>query len=417
MSVVTSMAAHASTAPAAGRGHVHWVDWLKVLAVLGVFYYHSAMPFVLAPWMITNQDRSVVLTVIAGTGFYFGMPLLFLLSGAASSFAVRSRTTAAFLRLRFTRLVIPMIAGFLILSPIQAYFVLASKGTAEPLWQYYPHFFTTMQWFWNPRWFGTYGYHLWFLAFLFLYSVLIVPLIVLARRPDGRRSLSRFADLCDRPLGLLLFVVPLVLVQIALRARFPWYQDWTDFLYLFVFFACGYVILTQPRFEDIIARRAGALFRFALGLAVLFTLVTGPDLIRHWELTPSFSVGWVAYQVVRTTGIWALVVALLAFGIRHLDYRTRLLDYASEAVMPFYVLHHPVIVVIGSFVLQANANLWVKHAVLTTTALACTLVIYELGVRRFAPMRWFFGMRPLPRPARPAEPITPVRLALGGSHA
>lgn len=398
------------------RGHVHWLDWLKVLAVLGVFYYHSAMIFVNAPWMIANRDRSSVLTVIAGIGFFFGMPLLFLLSGGASYFAVRSRSIGKFVQLRFLRLMVPMIVGFIILSPLQAWFVEASKGVSQPFWDYYPQFFVGIQWFLNPRWFGTYGYHLWFLGFLFIYSLLILPLIIGLRRPGGNRLLGKLADLSDKPGGLFAFVVPLAAVQIALRARFPWYQDWTDFLYLFVFFACGYVILREPRFEGIIARRAANTLGIAVTVGLMFGLLAGYGLLRQWEMYPGYSPGFMTYEVLRTSVIWAWVLFLVAFGIHRLDFRNRFLDYSSEAVMPFYVLHHPVIVMIGYFVIQWPMNLWIKHGVITAAALVTTVAIYEVAIRRFPAMRWFFGMRPLQKPEiKPAFRKTGV--ALGSGHA
>ncbi len=379
--------------PAASQ-HIYWLDWLKVLAVLGVFYYHSAMIFVLAPWMLANKERSTVLTVIAGMGFFFGMPLLFLLSGAASHFAVRSRRVLAFIQLRFWRLCIPMIAGFIVLSPLQAWFVLASKGGSRPFWDYYPQFFVGIQWFLNPRWFGTYGYHLWFLGFLFLYSILLVPVILVLRRPRARAMLGRLADLCQKPAGLFVFVPPLAAVQIALRARFPWYQDWTDFLYLFVFFAFGYIILTEPRFEGIIARNARSTLLLALTVGATFALLAGYGWLRQWELYPGYSPGFMVYEVLRTAVIWSWVLFLVAFGIHRLNFGNRFLTYSSEAVMPFYVLHHPVIVVIGYFVIQWQLNLWIKHGLITVAALIITVGIYELFIRRVSAMRWVFGMRP-----------------------
>lgn len=378
--------------------HVYWVDWLKVLAVLGVFFYHSTMIFVLAPWMLTNDEHSAALTLVAGTGFFFGMPLLFLLSGAASVFALRSRSLATFLRLRFARLVLPLVAGLALLSPLQAYFVQASKGSHQPIWQYFPTFFDSIQLFWNPRWFGTYGYHLWFLAFLFLYSVLAVPIFAWLRHPSGRGFLQKLADVGERPAGLLVFVIPLLLAQISLRARFPWYQDWTDFAYLFVFFVCGYLLLAEPRFPSIIRRRAPITLSLSLGAGALALLLFTPGWFVQWEKYPGYAPGFVGYELIRTMLVWSVVVCVLAIGIRFLDFRNRFLDYASEGVMPFYVLHHPVIVGIGFYVISWRASLWLKFGVITVTSLAATVLIYELAIRRFQVMRWLFGMRPLPTP-------------------
>jgi glucans biosynthesis protein C len=411
------MAMNSSTGlPATGRTHLHWVDWLKVLAVAGVFYYHSAMIFVLAPWMIANRDRSIVLTGIAGFGFLFGMPLLFLLSGAAGVFALRSRSIREFVRLRFVRLVIPLLVGLALLSPLQAYFVQASKGYGEPIWQYYPQFFATIKIFWDPRWFGVYGYHLWFLAFLFLYSVLALPIFIGLRSSAGRGVLGRLACFCDRPGGLFVFIVPLVLVQVSLRAKFPWYQDWTDFVYLLVFFICGYLILAEPHFQTIVLRYGPSTLGVALALGALFVALLTPGWFIHWENYPGYAPGYIAYELIRTTLVWAILVFLLFVGIRFLNFRNRFLDYASEAVMPFYVLHHPVIVIIGFYVIQWSTNLWIKHAVITLTALVVTVALYEVGVRHFPATRWLFGMRPLAKSGLPHPPVAEPRPLVRPRH-
>ncbi len=59
------------------RDRANWIDWLKVLAVLGVFYYHTALIFSATRWVINNYERSLVLSGIAGFGYLFGMPLSF----------------------------------------------------------------------------------------------------------------------------------------------------------------------------------------------------------------------------------------------------------------------------------------------------------------------------------------------------
>ena len=49
-------------------GRQAWIDWLKVLVVIGVFVYHAAQPFVLTTWIVVGEEKSVVLSAIAGLG-------------------------------------------------------------------------------------------------------------------------------------------------------------------------------------------------------------------------------------------------------------------------------------------------------------------------------------------------------------
>jgi hypothetical protein len=73
---------------------------------------------------------------------------------------------------------------------------------------------------------------------------------------------------------------------------------------------------------------------------------------------------------------------------------TRILAYAQEARLPFYVLHQTPIVVIGYYVIQWDMNALFKFLLISFSSLLITLVVYEVAVRPFAAARFLFGMRP-----------------------
>ena len=98
---------------------LHYLDWLRVLAILGVFLFHAVHPFDMFPWEIKNAEQSVAVTLFIVFLAPWGMPLFFLLSGVGSWFALRKRTGKQFVRERVNRLLIPFIVGALLLSPIQ----------------------------------------------------------------------------------------------------------------------------------------------------------------------------------------------------------------------------------------------------------------------------------------------------------
>ena len=87
----------------------------------------------------------------------------------------------------------------------------------------------------SPRWFA-YGKHLWFLGFLFSFALLTLPLFSWLKREKSQRFVSWLADLCERRGGILLFLLPLVLIQLALRPFFPIEHDWADFILQMAFF-------------------------------------------------------------------------------------------------------------------------------------------------------------------------------------
>ena len=108
-----------SSAQATAR--LHYLDWLRVLATLGVFFFHAINIFGPAKFEINNAERSDVITMIQVFFLPWGMPLFFLVAGAGSWFALRRRTAGQFTRERTLRLLVPFFTGTILLGPIQLY--------------------------------------------------------------------------------------------------------------------------------------------------------------------------------------------------------------------------------------------------------------------------------------------------------
>ena len=93
---------------------IYYIDWLRMLAIVGVFLIHSGNMFdmLYKPISSTRQTSSVVSSMSAIDGFVSGgmyflnflpqwrMSLFFLLSGAGTWFALRHRTSRQFIVVR-----------------------------------------------------------------------------------------------------------------------------------------------------------------------------------------------------------------------------------------------------------------------------------------------------------------------------
>jgi peptidoglycan/LPS O-acetylase OafA/YrhL len=79
--------------------------------------------------------------------------------------------------------------------------------------------------------------------------------------------------------------------------------------------------------------------------------------------------------------------------MRFLDSRNKWLEYSQEAVLPFFLLHQPVIVAIAFYVIQWQAGIPVKLLTVVLGSFVATLAIYELVIRRLGPLRTLFGMK------------------------
>ena len=76
--------------------------------------------------------------------------------------------------------------------------------------------------------------------------------------------------------------------------------------------------------------------------------------------------------------------------------------YANRAVMPFYLLHEPVIVAAAWFISRWQAPLAIQYLSLVTVSFAATLGVYELLVRRFRLPGLLLGVKP-PRACPPVD--------------
>ena len=99
-----------------------FLDWLRVLAILVLLFFHTGMLFVGWGWHIENAEQLEVLRRPMEISHRLRMPLLFLIAGAGSWFALPQRSGRERLRERSLRLLVPILCGMLLIVPPQIYF-------------------------------------------------------------------------------------------------------------------------------------------------------------------------------------------------------------------------------------------------------------------------------------------------------
>ncbi len=373
---------------------LYYLDWLRVLAVLGVFYAHTAEIFDTYYWHMRQAGHNVIWDALGPFGARWGITLFFILAGASAWFALRTRTSRQFIGERIKRLLIPFFVAFIVLAPIQAYFMALIRSSYNGnILQFFPHFFENIHISWDLTWMATYSYHLWFLAYLFAISMLALPLLLYLKREQGARFISWLATLCSRPAGLFVFVLPIALLQLLLFAPFPDYPGWADFCTWVLIFVYGFVFLSDTRFETAI-RKQGKYFLCVLIMCILTLLVTSSaGVFGNWKQIPGYSVGYLFNFFLSSIIIWSSIVSILYIWMRFLNFKNKVIDYANEAVLPVFVLHPTVILIIAIYFLPLNLDPGIKFLVISTAALIATLVVYELLIRRIKVMRWLFGLK------------------------
>ena len=371
--------------------------------MLAVFLFHCTRVFDTEGWHLKNTEQSDLLFVLMrGLIWPWAMELFFLISGVGSWYALKSRNAAAFLWERFKRLLIPLYTvGLFVLLPPQFYFEqLTNSGYRGNFWQIIPLYIERFEPPSITSWPDTlfpfpFSGHLWFLKYLFLISLISLPLLLYLKSEQGQRWVTRLAEWCEGRWGIYLFAIPLALTLVALRGLFEAQRSWADLLWYAIFFVIGFIIPADKRFTDAIKRHGWVslalwLVGFAGGIGLL-VLVLGYDPFPGHE---PFSWMYVVYQIIWSISSWSAVIFMLSIGARYLNSSHKLLSYSNEAVLPFYLFHQTVILIVAFYVIRWNLGILFKLLIIIAISFLLILALYELLVRRFNAIRFFFGMRP-----------------------
>jgi glucan biosynthesis protein C len=371
---------------------LHYLDWLRVLATLGVFLFHAINVFSPFKYEINNAERSDVIVMIQAFFFPWGMPLFFMVSGAGSWFALRRRSAGQFTRERTLRLLVPCLAGTLLLGPVQLYLSWSHRTQTGVFTGSFAEFLVDRLPQIGPKFFGAFGYHMWFLGFLFAFSLLALPLFTWLKGEAGQKVVSRLAGLCERRGGILLFILPIAVVRLGLQPFFPEQQDWADFFSHGAFFVLGYLLFTDGRFLRAIRRDWWILLGVGTA-AILAAMAIGVSMESFdLEKAPRTFLELVLWGLVAACG-WCWTAFMLFIGMRYLDRDSRALRYGQTALLPFFVVHQPVILAIAYVVVQWDAGILPKLLVLVISAFAVSLGLYQFIISRIGPLRAVFGMK------------------------
>lgn len=382
---------------------LYYLDWLKVIAILMVFIFHNTHFFDFIDWGIKNNTESSGMMLLFLLIHFWSMPLFFLLAGAGTKFALESKTGKEYIGERLKRLLIPLVVGMLLLAPPQGYVEnLSNLSFKGSFMEYYPYFFKHLSHVFSLKAFGENTYHLWFLGFLFLFSLIALPFFIWLKSKVAQSFLTQIASFCDKKGVIFLFAVPILISHLTLRVSFPEYNNWADFFYWFIYFIYGYVVFSHIKFKQAINRhcKASLIVGTVCLICILIMLLLGCS-INGFEY-PNYSMQSIIFMIIYSFLTWSWVIFLLSAGFKLLNFSNKFLKYSSEAVLPFYLLHQTIILIIGFYVVKWDASIISKFLFISTTSLILTVSIYELFIRRINFSRFLFGMKSLKKQQRKA---------------
>lgn len=322
-------------------GHRHYgLDWLRIGAFALLILYHIAMAYSPYGWVINSGHRAHWLAYAMEVIAPWRLMLLFLVSGYASAMLLtKLGNLRAFLSSRSRRLLIPLAFAMAVIVPPQSW---VRQVIGHGYQGNYVHFwlgdyfrFGNMAGQTLPHW-----EHLWFLGYLWLYTLaLAVPVALGMRLTVPRRLIGLW--------GLLLIpVASLAFLRLALAATIGTghglLDDWLGHLHYIPAFLFGFLLARDAAIWNGLRRiwpHAAGLALACLAIATVIEFIA-PDHDR-WTRAQT-----IVFDCVDSAFAWAMLLVLPVLADRwfNRDHRWRL--PLSRAVFPAYIVHQTAIVLL-----------------------------------------------------------------------
>lgn len=368
------------------KERLYCLDWIRVMSFGLLLFYHVALMFVDWDSMIKNDELSNGLKLPMLFIRQWRMPLLFFISGVGTWYALKKINGRMFLKERFTRLFIPLAFGFLFIIPNQNYAVALYND--KPDLSYFSflndHFFHHFRW-----------NHLWFIAYLLVFSVLALPFFLFLRGETGTLWSKRLTGFfLKNRFSLLFLVLPLFVVEYLLRDAWPdkrkLIQDWYNFSFYLITFIYGYFIASSDSIWNRI--EADRLFYFLVGCACFIFIYlelqnTGADLPEQANAHGA------VFKFIKCLTTISWMLCFTGYAKKYLNIPSRPLQHLNKAVYPFYILHQPVFLAIGCFVLPMSSGILTKYVLITAGTLVAIGILYEGIIRKWKWAALVFGVK------------------------
>lgn len=391
------------------------IDRVRVLAFGLLVLYHVGMYYVSWDWHVKSPHAGPALEPLMLLTSPWRMSLLFVVSGVATAFLLSKagNTGGRFLGPRSWRLLLPLLFGMYVVVPPQVYYELIEKVPGGFHAGYAAFMGTYLRGgdFYcaapgdcvdAPTW-----NHLWFLAYLWAYTVVLWLLLKLA--PAAMQSFGGWLGRRLSGRGALLWPMAwLAVARLALAGRFEsthdLVDDWYNHAQYLPMFLLGYLLAFSTGFWEALQRHR----KIALGIALAgYAVITGVWYFSGYsdEMPPPealrmlLRLAWGGNQ-------WCAIASMFGYAYRLRDVDSPALRYLAPAVFPVYVLHQTVIVALAHNAKPLVLPPLLEGPLLVVLTFAACFGGYEL-IRRIPLLRPLFGLRR--EPTRLPLPDAPPR--------
>jgi hypothetical protein len=304
--------------------------------------------------------------------FPWWMTLLFTIAGISSAYALKKRSGKEYAKERISKLLIPLLSGLLLIIPVQSYIAdVFHNGYQGGYLKHYEVFFTKFTDLTGYDGGFTPG-HTWFILFLFIVSMLALPIMLWYVKQKKKINVSKIT----LPKLLPLFVIISLMNPILNFSG----KSIGEALACFMI---GFFLLSNDEVQDELKK-----YRLPLGLFWVLLMIIRVIL---YMTDYKNEIVWNVEYVLLT---WIGILAILGLGKRYLNFENKFTRYFSPAAFPLYYFHQSVLVIVAFFTLKLTDIIPLQLTVILSLSFGVTLLCYEI-FRRFRVTCFLFGIKKL----------------------
>ncbi len=339
------------------------IDWLRVIAIGMLLIYHVAIIF--QPWAVflgflQNDNPLNGLWVPMSILNIWRIPLLFFVSGMGVSFAMQKRDVKQLVLERTKRLFVPLLFGAICIVPLHIF--IWEKYYAQKM-VYQPHVS-----------------HLWFLANIFSYVILILPLVAYFKNHDNGKAVTILKKVFNSRWGILLLALPFMVETLIMKPQsYELYAlNWHGYFLGFIAFLCGFIIIISG---NEFWNTTGKWFPLYLAIAILLYIIR----IAYFKLESP------GYLMALESVCW--IISLFGIAWKYLNLPGKWLRYFSQAAYPVYIVHMLFMFLGSYFILPLQWPTVIKFILILFFTFAGSMIMFELLIKRLSILRLLFGLK------------------------
>jgi len=335
----------------------NYIDNLRFCTVLLLFPFHTFMMY--NNWaenFYVRQEPLFLPSLFNQIVWPWFMPLLFLISGIGTYHALEKRSTVQFIKEIFLRLFIPLVSGILVIIPVQTFFAEKFHNSYEGSYiSQYSLFFTKGSDLTGYTGGFTPG-HLWFILYLFVISLLTLPLINILK---NKQSIFIKPNLLYLTLIGLLPLLSKPILSIGGKSIVE-YAVW---------YLLGFTVFSKDEIIDFLETKRKLIHALSAILFILFLVI---------NVTGSFfSLALLRYLSSQFYA-WFFILSIIVIFKKNLNNTNKVLTYLRDSSFPVYILHQSVLIFCAYYVVLIPTHSVIHIVLMIVSSIFITFTLYEL---------------------------------------